>query len=146
MKKLLLIITIILLASQSYALEIKKESQEFPVDKIREQNKNVIKMVVEEISKTLPQRVDKYTQMTKLRDENLTLIYTFEINSGAKSDEEVIKEGKDKMEKRVTKGVCNSSKRFIDSGISLVYEYISATTKKILFSFKMNEKICKELR
>jgi hypothetical protein len=146
MKQLLSIISILLLFTLSHATDIIKEGQEYPIEKIKEQNKQIIKMVVEEISKTLPQKVDKYTEMTKIRDENLTLIYTFEINTGVKSDEAVKKEDQERMGKAVTKGVCQSSKRFIDAGVSLTYEYFSATSKKELFSFNMNENICKELK
>ncbi len=145
-KLLLSAISLILLGQSIYATDVIKKGQEYPVEKLREQNKEIIKMVVEEISKTLPQKVDKYTEMTKIRDENLTLIYTFEINTGVKSDEAVQKEDKPRMEKAVTKGVCQSSKRFIDAGVSLTYEYLSATTKKELFSFHMNDTICKELK
>jgi hypothetical protein len=146
MKQLLSIISILLLFTLSHATDVIKEGQEYPIEKIKEQNKQIIKMVVEEISKTLPQKVDKYTEMTKIRDENLTLIYTFEINTGVKSDEAVKKEDQERMGKAVTKGVCQSSKRFIDAGVSLTYEYFSATSKKELFSFNMNENICKELK
>jgi hypothetical protein len=147
MNKLLLsTITLLLLGQSIYATDVIKEGQEYPIEKIREQNKQIIKMVVEEISKTLPQKVDQYTAMTKVRDENLTLIYTFEINTGAKSDEAVQKEDKDRMKKAVTKGVCQSSKRFIEAGVSLKYEYLSATSKKELFTFQMNEHICKEFK
>lgn len=103
-------------------------------------------MVVEEISKTLPQKVDKYTDMTNIRDENLTLIYTFEINTGSKSDEVVKKEDKPRMEKAITKGVCQSSKRFLDANVTLTYEYMSATSKEELFAFTMTQKTCSELK
>ncbi|SFV52870.1 hypothetical protein MNB_SV-12-1348 [hydrothermal vent metagenome] len=136
------LITLLLLTQATFALEEK----EYPIDKLREQNQKIIKMVVEEISKNLPQEVDKYTKMTKIRDENLTLIYTFEINTGAKSDEAVIKEDKPRMEKAITKGVCQSSKRFLEAGVTLTYEYISASSKKELFSFTMTDSKCKKLK
>ncbi len=140
MKRLL---SIILLSQLSPATESIKEGETYPIEKIREQNREIIKMVVDEISKTLPQTVDKYTEITKIRDKNLTLIYTFEINTAAKSDEAVKKEDRSRMEKSVTKGVCQSSKRFLDAGINLSYEYFSASSKKELFSFQMTQKICK---
>jgi len=147
MNKLLLsAITLMLLGQSTYAIDVIKDGQEYPIEKLKEQNRQIIKMVVEEISKTLPQKVDKYTEMTKIRDENLTLIYTFEINTGVKSDESVQKEDKSRMQKAVTKGVCQSSKRFIDAGVILIYEYLSATSKKELFSFDMNETVCKEFK
>jgi len=147
MNKLILSsIILIMLGEVSTAIEVIKDGQEYPIDKIQEQNKKIIKMVVEEISKTLPQKVDKYTEMTKIRDENLTLIYTFEINTGAKSDEAVKKEDKSRMEKAITKGVCQSSKRFLDANVTLTYEYMSATSKNELFSFTMTQQICSELK
>ena len=122
------------------------EEREYPVDKLKEQNREIIKMVVKEISKDLPQKVDRYTTMSKIRDENLTLIYTFEINTGAKSDKAVIKEDKPRMQKAISRGICQSSKRFLEAGVTLSYEYISASSKKELFTFTMNQKKCKELK
>jgi hypothetical protein len=78
-------------------------------------------MVVEKISEDLPQEVDRYTKMIKVRDENLTLIYTFEINTGAKSDDTVRKEDRTRMQRAVTTGVCRSSKRFLDADINISY-------------------------
>ena len=144
MKRLLIIATIFLL-NQANAVEIQTQTKDYPIDKLKEQNRQIVKMVVEEVGKTLPQQVDKYTKITKLRDENLTLIYTFEINSTKQSDQEIKQKGESKMKDRIIKGVCKSSKRFIDSDISLVYEYISAKSKQELFSFKIDKKLCKEL-
>ena len=146
MRLLLLTVAIMMISSLSYATEVIKDGQEYPMDKMREQNQKIIKMVVEEVSKKLPQKVNKYTQMVKVRDENLTLIYTFEINAAPKSDETVRKEGKEKMEKNVSKGICQSSKRFLDVGVTISYEYLSASTKKELFTFTLTQKICKELK
>jgi len=146
MRILPLTIAIITLSSIGYTTEVIKDGKEYPVNKLREQNQKIIKMVVEEVSKGLPQKVNKFTQMTKVRDENLSLIYTFEINAAPKSDETIIKEGKEKMEKYVSKGICQSSKRFLDAGVTISYEYMSASSKKELFTFTMTQKICKELK
>ncbi len=141
MKRVLLFALLLIMTTLSAI-----EKREFPVDKLKEQNREIIKMVVKEISKDLPQKVDKYTIMSKIRDENLTLIYTFEINTGAKSDESVIKEDKPRMQKAISRGICQSSKRFLEAGVTLSYEYLSASTKKELFTFTMTQKKCKELR
>jgi len=145
MQRLILIITTVFLFNQAYGVEIQTDMKDYPIDKLKEQNSQIVKMVVEEVGKTLPQKVDKYTKITKLRDENLTLIYTFEINSTKESDQEIKQKGESKMKDRIIKGVCKSSKRFIDSDISLIYEYISAKSKQELFSFKIDKKVCKEL-
>jgi hypothetical protein len=146
MKRIYPLITILLLSATCQATDIIKEGKEYPIEKLKEQNQKIITMVVEEISKTLPQVVDPYTTMTNIRDENLTLIYTFNINTGVKSDERVKKEDRERMEKAVTKGVCQSSKRFLEAGVNLTYEYFSAATKKELFSFKMTPEICEGLK
>ena len=145
MKIKLLISTLLLFLVSSYATDTIKEGKVYPIDKMKEQITQIIKMTVTEVSKTLPQKIDKYTEITKVRDENLTLIYTFEINSGAKSDETVKKEGKARMEKPVSKGICQSAKRFLDAGVTLSYEYISKSTQKELFTFTLDQKKCKEL-
>jgi len=139
-----LLLSMIFILTVSYSKGIIKGEQEFPSDKFKEQNSQIIKMVVSELSKSLPQKVDKYTTMTNIRDENLTLIYTFEINTGSKSDAAVIKEDKSRMQKAITKGVCQTSKKFLDADISLAYEYKSATTKKELFTFLITKERCKE--
>jgi len=139
----LLLVSLFIL-TVSYSKGIIKGEQEFPSDKFKEQNSQIIKMVVSEISKSLPQKVDKYTTMTNIRDENLTLIYTFEINTGSKSDKAVIKDDKPRMQKAITKGVCQTSKKFLDADISLAYEYKSTTTKKELFTFLITKDKCQE--
>ena len=145
MKRILSLLTLLLFTTSSFATDMIKDDQEYPIEKIREQNKIIVKMVVDEISKKLPQKVDNYTTLIKIRDEELTLIYTFEINTGAKSDEAVIKEDKARMKRVISKGICQSSKRFLDAGVTLSYEYLSASTKKELFTFSMTQESCKEL-
>jgi len=139
-----LLLSIIFILTLSYSKGIIKGEQEYPSDKFKEQNRQIIKMVVSEISKSLPQKVDRYTTMTNIRDENLTLIYTFEINASSKSDKTIIKEDKLRMQKAITKGVCQTSKKFLDADISLAYEYKSATTKKELFTFLITKEKCQE--
>jgi len=145
MKRQLLIFALLLFSVSSYAIDTIKDGQIYPIDKMKEQITKIIKMTVAEVSKGLPQKIDKYTEITKVRDENLTLIYTFEINTGAKSDDAVKKEDKTRMEKFVNKGICQSSKRFLDAGVTINYEYFSKSTKKELFTFTINQKKCKEL-
>jgi len=145
MQKLLLFLTLLVLTLSTYATDIVRDGQEYPIEKIKEQNRQIIRMVVEEISKTLPQKIDNFTSMTNITDENLTLIYTFEINTEAKSDESIQKKDKPRMEKAISKGICQFSKRFLDAGIILNYTYLNASTKKELFTFSMNQKKCKEL-
>jgi len=145
MRRQLLISTLLLFSVSSNATDTIKEGKSYPIDKMKEQITQIIKMTVAEVSKGLPQKIDKYTKITKVRDENLTLIYTFEINTGAKNDESVKKEAKVRMEKPVSQGICQSSKRFLDAGVTLRYEYFSKSTQKELFTFTLNQKKCKEL-
>ena len=96
----------------------------------------------EEISKTLPQTVDKYTVLTKVEGKDTTITYTFEINTGAKSDEAVKKEDRTRMKKAVTTGICQSSKRFIDAQINISYIYIGVNSKAELFRFDVTQADC----
>ncbi len=109
---------------------------------MKSQNKEIVRMVVEEISSTLPQVVDKYTTFTNITNEGLTLVYTYEINTGVKSDKAVIKDSKERMQRIVKKGVCQTSNRFLDSQINISYAYINAITKAPLYRFDITQKDC----
>ena len=106
------------------------------------QNKEIIKLVVEEIGKTLPQKIDDYTIFTSIKADNLTLVSSYEINTGAKSDEAVRKDDKKRMESFIVKGICQSSKRFLQGDINVTYVYTSANTKDELFRFAVTPKDC----
>jgi len=111
-------------------------------EKIRIQNQNVVKAAAEELSKELPKRVDEYTELIGISADGQTLAYTFEINAAPKSDEAIIKEGAERMKRNVTAGVCATSRRFLQSGITISYRYISAATKRQLFRYDIEESDC----
>jgi hypothetical protein len=50
------------------------------------------------------------------------------------------------MEEAVTRGTCKSSKRFLEADISLRYIYNSATSKKELFRFDIDQNSCFNLK
>ena len=125
-----------------FSSEIKTRTGEFPAKEMKSQNREIVRMVVEEISSTLPQKIDKYTSFTAIKAEDTTMIYHFEINTGSKSDDTVKKEDRTRMKKAVTKGVCQSAKRFIDAQINISYIYSSAATKTELFRFDISQKDC----
>ena len=141
MKKSLLAFSIITTLSQSVLAEGIKQ-QDLPVEEMQKQKREIVKLSSEEISKTLPQIVDKYTTLTKVVGKDTTMTYTFEINTGAKSDDAVRKEDRTRMQKAVITGICQSSKRFIDAQISIRYIYISAISKANLFQFDISKKDC----
>jgi len=140
-KKSLLAISIITLLSQFILAEGIK-TQDLPMEEMQKQKREIVKLSSEEISKTLPQTVDKYTTLTKVEGKDTTITYTFEINTGAKSDETVKKEDRTRMQKAVTTGICQSSKRFIDAQINISYIYISANSKAELFRFDITQADC----
>ena len=111
-------------------------------EKIQIQNQEIVKLAAKELTSQLPQKIDDYTQLIKIEGKKQTLVYTYEINAGAKSDDAVINEDKSRMKKAVTKGICNSSERFLTSGIDISYIYTSAKTKKELFRFDVSKKDC----
>jgi hypothetical protein len=112
------------------------------VDLNKFQNSEVLKLAVAELSKDLPRKIDEYTTLVDVRKSDLTLVYVYEINTGAKSDDAVRKEDHNRMRRAVTEGTCRTSKRFLDSGISLSYLYNSAKSKKKLFRFDISKKDC----
>jgi len=141
MKKSLLAFSLFMTLSQySFAEGIKQ--QDLPVNEMQKQKKEIVKLAGAEIAKTLPQKVDKYTVLTKVEGKDTTIIYTFEINTGSKSDDTVRKEDRRRMKKAVTRGICQSSKRFLDAEINISYIYISAISKAKLFQFNVSRKDC----
>jgi len=110
--------------------------------KLKAQNINVVKKAAEGLNETLPQKVDKYTRLIKLKPDGEHLIYVYELNVTGKSDQELTKEGKDRMTTPVTHGICTSSKRFLDSGIAITYRYVSAVTQHKLFDINVSKEDC----
>ncbi len=140
MKKTLLVLTAI--AISLFSSNIQTRAGEFPAKEMKSQSLEIVKMVVEEISSTLPQKIDKYTDLTDIKSEGSTMIYYFEINTGSKSDETIQKEDRSRMKKAVTTGVCQSAERFINANINISYIYLSAKTKAELFRFDITQKDC----
>jgi len=132
MNKLLL--SVLLLCSTLFADDMAA--------KIKKQNIQIVQMAAKELSSQLPQKIDDYTQLVKIDGKDESLLYTFEINTGSKSDETVIKEDRSRMKQAVTHGICNSSARFLQSGINISYIYVSAKSKKELFRFDVSKKDC----
>ena len=116
--------------------------QEYPLTEMQKQNRHIVKLAAKELGRNLPQKVDNYTTLTQIEGKDVTLIYIFEINTGAKSDEAVRKEDRTRMLKAVTNGVCRSSKRFLDAHINISYIYRSAKSKEELFRFTIQREDC----
>ena len=128
-----------------FASNLPIKNQDVSPQQLQAQNKEITKLVAAQLSKDLPQQIDKYTKFTNIKAQDASLIYTFEINTGAKSDQAVIKDDKERMENAVMKGVCMSSKRFMDAQIVISYIYISEKTKAKLFQFNIDQKKCYKL-
>ena len=142
-KKSFLALGIVIALSQWSLGEVRQmQTKELPLEQMQKQNREIVKLASEEISKTLPQKVDSYTTLMMVEGKDTTLIYTFEINTGAKSDDTVRKEDRGRMQKAVTAGICQSSKRFLDSKINISYLYISANSKAELFRFDVTQADC----
>jgi len=118
------------------------QTRELPKNEMIKQNRQIVKLASEEITKTLPQKVDNYTTLLKVEGQGTTLVYVFEINTGAKSDETVRSEDRTRMQKAVTSGICRSSKRFLDAEIDISYLYKSAASKEKLFQFNVSKDDC----
>ena len=138
-------LTILVLASISqpaFSENLNIRTQEFPKKEMKSQNKEIVQLVSKEISQTLPQKIDKYTTLVSVSGIDTTLVYNFEINTGAKSDEAVKNEDRSRMEKAITNGVCQSSSKFLEAGINTSYVYKSAKSKANLFQFDVEQKDC----
>jgi hypothetical protein len=143
MKKLFLALsTIITLGQLSFAEGLQTQTREFPKEEMQKQNREIVRLSSEEISKTLPQKIDKYTTLTAVEGKDTTLVYTFEINTGAKSDDAVRKEDKTRMQRAVTAGICQSASKFLAAQISISYVYISTASKAELFRFDVSQADC----
>jgi hypothetical protein len=143
MKKILnSILLLTLAASSTFASNIQQ--QDLSAKQMAEQKNTIITLAAEEFSKNTPIVIDKYTTFTGVTPTSSSLIWNFNINTGAKSDEAVRKEDHLRMEKAVTLGVCKKSKRFFDADINISYIYNSAKTKEKLFQFDITYDKCIE--
>ena len=143
MKRSTMIFAGILLFVQAVSADEKNIMvQEYPLTEVQKQNRHIVKLAAEEFGRNLPQKVDNYTTLIQIKGKDTTLIYIFEINTGAKSDEAMRKEDRTRMLKAVTNGVCQSSKRFLDAHINISYIYRSAKSKEELFRFTIKREDC----
>ena len=137
--------TTLLLLALSISLfssDIKTKTGEFPAEQMKKQNIEIAALTAKSLSEDLPQTIDKYTTLTKVVSKDTTVIWTFEINTGAKSDESIRNNDHSRMQKAVTTGVCQSSSKFLEAGINTSYIYISAKSKAKLFRFDISQKDC----
>jgi len=139
-RSILLLLACIGLTISIFAEEI--QTGEFPTTEMIKQNRMIVKLASEELTKTLPQKIDNYTTLLRVEGQDTTLVYVFEINTGAKSDETVRNEDRTRMQKAVTSGICRSSKRFLDAEIDIAYLYKSAASKEKLFQFNVSKDDC----
>ena len=142
MKKSLIFIIVVLMGQFASANTLPVKNQDVSPSQLRKQNKKIAQLAAFEESKNLPQVIDKYTTLQSVKNDDLTLIYTFTINTGAKSDATIQKEDHSRMKQAVTTGICQSSKKFLEAGINTSYVYRSAKTKAHLFQFDISQKDC----
>jgi len=143
MKIFFLISTLLsIFTANLFAQNMQMKYQDVSLAKMQEQNREIASMAAKEISKNLPQKIDKFTTLQSIENKDTTLIYTFAINDPAKSDDAIIQQDHSRMQKVVVDGVCKTSKRFLQAGINISYLYISAKSKKVLFKFDITKEKC----
>ena len=143
MKNIILIaILLVSFGEFSFGKDLKIRTQEFPKKEMQKQKNEIAKIMAQGLSKNLPQVVDNYTTLSKIISQNSTLVYTFEINTGVKKDETIIKKDYSRMRRAVINGVCQSSNKLLEAGISTTYIYINSKTKKLLFRFDITQSEC----
>ena len=149
-KTLTLAISMLMISASLYALPQEKFQpklqigSELSIDKLREQNLNIVRKAVEGIGENLPQKVDEYTQIVAIDSNGTKLIYTFEVQSGPQSDEAMRQKGA-RMAPRIKEGICHSSKRFLQADISIRYRYISSATQKEILVVDVNKSRCEDI-
>lgn len=141
--KILLTILAVLSPIMLFATDIR--SQELSTQNMQKQNAHITELAAQELSKTLPQVIDKHTKLIKVTSKENALVYLFEIDAAPKSDEALKKEDHSGMKEAVTIGVCRSSKRFLEANITITYIYNSAKSKTELFRFDIDNKSCSNL-
>ena len=139
------IIFFMLISSLVSFAKLSIKNQDVSPAQLEKQNKQIVQLAATEISKQLPQKIDRYTTITQVLAQDTNLIYVHEIRVDAKSDDAIIKEDHSRMQKAIIKGVCRTSQRFLEAKINLTYRYISAVTKRKLFEFNINEQTCLDL-
>jgi hypothetical protein len=137
---------VVLTSTICFSSDVKMATQEFPKEQMKKQKTEVAKLMAKGMAKNLPQKIDAYTVLTDITSKGSTLFYTFEINTGVKKDETIIKEDHSRMQRAVTKGVCQSSSKLLEAGINTTYIYVSAKTKKTLFRFDITQSRCISLK
>jgi len=143
MKKLgLLFTSMAFLAQLVLAQSLPVKNQDVSPDQLRKQNKEIAQLAAKQLSKNLPQVVNKYTTVVSIKASGASLIYTYEIKTGAKSDEAIRKEDRTAWEKVFIENVCKRSKRFIEAQINLSYVYTSGISKEKLFQFDVTPEKC----
>jgi len=140
MKKILL--TTIVLMMSLLAVDKPVKQMDMSTNDMSKQNQEIAKLAAVEINKTLPHKIDQYTNLVDIVAKGATLVYTFEINTGGKSDDAVRLEDHSRMQRAVTGGVCRSSIRFLNANINISYIYSSAISKKELFRFDITKEKC----
>jgi len=136
------ILLLILINLTTFASNTQMQNRELSTKNMKSQNKYIAKLAATEINKSLPQKIDKYTTLVNVKSDEATIVYIYELNIAPKSDKSVIKEDHSRMKEAITRGTCQSSKRFLEANISLRYIYNSSKSKKELFRFDINQKSC----
>lgn len=139
---ILTILTIVTLGQVLFADELPVKQQDVSPEQLQKQNIQIASLAAKQLSKDLPQVINKYTTIVSVKAVDTTLTYTYEINTGAKSDETVKSEDRTNWEKIYVKNVCERSKRFLDAQVALSYVYISAKTQAKLFQFDVTQAKC----
>ena len=125
-----------------FAQDMQVKYQNISQEKMQEQNVEIAALAAKEISKNLPQKIDKYTTLQTIENNHTTLVYTFFMDDKTKSDRAIREQDHSRMQKAVTQGLCKTSKRFLQAGIDISYLYMSAKSKKLPFRFDVRKDKC----
>lgn len=122
-------------------VQIEKITREMSIDKLKQQNRELVQKAVEGLNENLPQRVDALTQFVGVEGNGTNLTYLFDVEAGPKSDATLQKEGA-AMAPRIRQGICATAKRFLQADITLTYRYRSHATQQTILEVDVNKTQC----
>jgi hypothetical protein len=122
-------------------IQIEKITREMSIDKLKQQNRELVQKAVEGLNENLPQKVDDFTQFVGVEGNGTKLTYLFDVDAGPKSDATLRKEGT-AMAPRIRTGICATAKRFLQADITLSYRYRNRTTGTPVLVVDVNKTQC----
>ena len=60
-----------------FAQDIQMQSRELSTKEMKKQNQEIVKLAANEMSKSVPKEIDKYTKLIAIEAQDTTLVYIY---------------------------------------------------------------------